>query len=196
MAFGSSAPEILLNVIEVSTTLGDKPGELGPSTIVGSAAFNFLIISGLSIYAVHEGNDERDAQECAAQGTPKGVKKILDTGVFAITTTWSIIAYIWLYVVLLDGIVKDWEAYLTVAFMVILLLMAYIADKIRSKTMQEREDAKYGFGDGAINANAPPPAALNDVRSMKALDFYNKLLPIEAGEKVSKEDEQTTADMK
>ena len=57
MALGSSAPEILLNVIETVQTLGSKPGELGPSTIVGSASFNFLIISGISIYSVHEAND-------------------------------------------------------------------------------------------------------------------------------------------
>lgn len=42
MALGSSAPEILLSVIETVTTLNEKPGELGPSTIVGSAAFNLL----------------------------------------------------------------------------------------------------------------------------------------------------------
>ena len=59
MALGSSAPEILLNVIEVATTLGSKPGELGPSTIVGSAAFNFLMISAFSIIAVNEENDIR-----------------------------------------------------------------------------------------------------------------------------------------
>lgn len=43
MALGSSAPEILLAIIETMTTIdNDKPGELGPSTIVGSAAFNLL----------------------------------------------------------------------------------------------------------------------------------------------------------
>lgn len=42
MALGSSAPEILLSVIETVTTLEDTPGELGASTIVGSAAFNLL----------------------------------------------------------------------------------------------------------------------------------------------------------
>ena len=42
MALGSSAPEILLSVIETLQTLGLKPGELGPSTIVGSAAFTWL----------------------------------------------------------------------------------------------------------------------------------------------------------
>jgi Ca2+/Na+ antiporter len=57
MALGSSAPEILLSVIETMGGLGKCPGELGPSTIVGSAAFNLLVISGVSIYAVSEEND-------------------------------------------------------------------------------------------------------------------------------------------
>lgn len=43
MALGSSAPEILLAIIETITTINDEsPGELGPATIVGSAAFNLL----------------------------------------------------------------------------------------------------------------------------------------------------------
>lgn len=51
MALGSSAPEILLSVIEI-TTGGFFSGELGPSTIVGSAAFNLLIIIAVCIVAV------------------------------------------------------------------------------------------------------------------------------------------------
>ena len=76
MALGSSAPEILLNVIETVSTLGQKAGELGPSTIVGSAAFNFLVISGISIYSVNETNDTRTKLECEVAGTPLGVKKV------------------------------------------------------------------------------------------------------------------------
>jgi solute carrier family 8 (sodium/calcium exchanger) len=54
MALGSSAPEILLSVIETLNNLaaGEIPGELGPSTIVGSAAFNLLVISGVCVIAV------------------------------------------------------------------------------------------------------------------------------------------------
>lgn len=48
MALGSSAPEIMLSVIE-ATALKFTPADLGPSTIVGSAAFNLLIITGLCI---------------------------------------------------------------------------------------------------------------------------------------------------
>lgn len=36
MAVGTSAPEIMLATVEVVLTLGALPGELGPSTIVGT----------------------------------------------------------------------------------------------------------------------------------------------------------------
>ena len=42
MALGSSAPEILLSIIELVFKNNMKSGELGPSTIVGSAAFNLV----------------------------------------------------------------------------------------------------------------------------------------------------------
>ena len=51
MVLGSSAPEILLSVIEI---IGDgfEAGSLGPGTIVGSAAFNFFIIIALCMYVI------------------------------------------------------------------------------------------------------------------------------------------------
>lgn len=52
MALGSSAPEILLSVIETVGNLGHPAGQLGPSTIVGSAAYNLMMISAVSIVAV------------------------------------------------------------------------------------------------------------------------------------------------
>merc|ERR1711968_227076 len=64
MALGSSAPEILLSVLEVFS-LEFFAGDLGPSTIVGSAAFNLLVISAVCIV-----------------GIPKGeIRKINDLGV-------------------------------------------------------------------------------------------------------------------
>lgn len=80
MAFGSSAPEIILSVVEALKDMGKPAGDLGPSTIVGSAAFNLLVISGLSIWAVG----------------PE-VKKIDDVGVFATTGFFSMFAYVWMY---------------------------------------------------------------------------------------------------
>jgi len=76
MALGSSAPEIMLSVIETIQNLGSLPGELGPSTIVGSAAFNLLLISAVSIYAVNTDTDERTEDEIREDCTEKGIKKI------------------------------------------------------------------------------------------------------------------------
>lgn len=55
MAIGSSAPEILLSCIETVSNLGSKPGNLGPATIVGSAAFNLMVISAISIACIPTG---------------------------------------------------------------------------------------------------------------------------------------------
>ena len=52
MALGSSAPEIILSVADTMGTLGEIPSELGPQAIVGSAAFNLLVISAVSIVSV------------------------------------------------------------------------------------------------------------------------------------------------
>jgi solute carrier family 8 (sodium/calcium exchanger) len=54
MALGSSAPEILLSCIEVIGN-GFEAGDLGPGTIVGSAAFNLLAISAVCIMAIPSG---------------------------------------------------------------------------------------------------------------------------------------------
>ena len=200
MALGSSAPEILLNVIETLGTLGSKPGELGPSTIVGSASFNFLIISGISIFAVNETNDERTDEEVEADGCPRGVKKVQDTGVFAITTTWSIIAYIWLFVVLSDDTVEQWEAFLTLGFFFIFIIMAYIADCCRRQTIKKREDAKYGHGVNSHGKSGDPSQdkmnSMKFVPNMDVKDFYNILLPMESGEKCQPSKEQMTSEMK
>jgi solute carrier family 8 (sodium/calcium exchanger) len=84
MALGSSAPEILLSVIEL---LGNKyyTGELGPATIVGSAAFNLFIIIAVCVVSIPPG-------EC---------RRVADVSVFAVTSFFSIFAYVWLYIVLI-----------------------------------------------------------------------------------------------
>lgn len=92
------------------------PPELGASTIVGSAAFNLLVISGVSIIAVDE--------------EPKKVK---DTGVFAVTSIASLFAYIWLYLCLSSvtpGYVTMSEGWLTLVFFFLLIIFSYMADKL------------------------------------------------------------------
>lgn len=132
MALGSSAPEILLNVIETIQTLDETPGELGASTIVGSAAFNLLVISAVSIVSVSE-----------------KPKKINDMGVFAITSIMSILAYVWLYIVLKvisPEEVTILEAILTLVYFVVLVGLSYAADRYNAsmensnKTSEEQEE--------------------------------------------------------
>jgi len=129
MALGSSAPEILLNCLETIQTMENCPGELGPSTIVGSAAFNLLVISGLSIFAVSKENDTDPRRD---QSVPVGVKKIYDLGVFSITSTVSICAYIWLWIVLMDQNVTVTEAVITFAAFWVLLICCYLADRYKA----------------------------------------------------------------
>jgi len=127
MAFGSSAPEIILSILEALKDLGKPAGDLGPSTIVGSAAFNLLVISGVSIAAVGE-----------------EVKKIDDMGVFITTSVFSVFAYVWLYYCLSissPGEVTTTEAYLTFSYFIILLILAFSADKMNQKKKKRMEEA-------------------------------------------------------
>ncbi|XP_049456947.1 sodium/calcium exchanger 1b isoform X2 [Epinephelus fuscoguttatus] len=115
MALGSSAPEILLSVIEV-VGHGFHAGALGPSTIVGSAAFNMFVIIGLCVYVVPDGE----------------TRKVKHLRVFFVTATWSIFAYIWLYLILSvisPGVVQVWEGLLTFLFFPICVVFAWVADR-------------------------------------------------------------------
>ena len=141
MALGSSAPEILLNCIEAIKGLAknEKPGELGAATIVGSAAFNFLVITGVSVAAVSTDNDARTEAECAEDETPLGVKKVRDLGVFTVTSIFSLVAYAWMLYVLMDGAVTLTEAIITFSLFIVVMAAAYTADQINRKQTKERE---------------------------------------------------------
>ncbi|CAI5695601.1 sodium/calcium exchanger 3 isoform X1 [Oreochromis niloticus] len=115
MALGSSAPEIMLSVIEVCGH-EFKSGELGPSTIVGSAAFNMFVIIGLCVSVIPQGE----------------VRKVKHLRVFFVTAGWSIFAYIWLYMILAvfsPNEVQVWEGLVTLAFFPICVVLAWVADR-------------------------------------------------------------------
>ncbi|XP_026514558.1 sodium/calcium exchanger 2 [Terrapene carolina triunguis] len=115
MALGSSAPEILLSVIEVCGH-NFQAGELGPGTIVGSAAFNMFVVIAICVYVIPAGES----------------RKIKHLRVFFVTASWSIFAYIWLYLILAvisPGVVQVWEALLTLVFFPVCVVFAWIADK-------------------------------------------------------------------
>lgn len=116
MALGSSAPEILLSVLEICLRNNFNAGDLGPSTIVGSAAFNLFIITAICIVSIPDGE----------------YRTIKHLQVFLLTATWSIFAYLWLYFILSVssiGVIHIWEALMTLAFFPLTVLTAYIADR-------------------------------------------------------------------
>mmetsp|Transcript_4793 Transcript_4793/g.13561 ORF Transcript_4793/g.13561 Transcript_4793/m.13561 type:complete len:907 (-) Transcript_4793:102-2822(-) len=115
MALGSSAPEILLSIIEL---LGNDfySGDLGPFTIVGSAAFNLFVIIAVCIMSIPDGE----------------LRSIKEMPVYVTTAIWSLFAYAWLLVILegsSENVVEPWEGMLTLGFMPVLVTMAFLADK-------------------------------------------------------------------
>lgn len=115
MALGSSAPEILLSVIEIYAQ-NFQAGDLGPGTIVGSAAFNMFVIIAICVYSI----------------PPTEVRRIKHLRVFFVTMTWSVFAYIWLYIILTYsswGVIEVWEGVITFMFFPATVLTAYIADR-------------------------------------------------------------------
>jgi solute carrier family 8 (sodium/calcium exchanger) len=114
MALGSSAPEILLSIIEV-VGKNFESGDLGPGTIVGSAAFNSFVIIAICIVAIPAGE----------------VRRIRHLRVFFVTTAWSIFAYIWLWAIVAKispGYIEVWEGTLTFLFFPLTVFSAYIVD--------------------------------------------------------------------
>jgi solute carrier family 8 (sodium/calcium exchanger) len=134
MAFGTSAPEILLNVIEICGN-SFKAGGLGPGTIVGSAAFNLFVISAICIVCIPSGE----------------VRRIENMRVYAVTTCFSMFAYIWLIIVLLvisPGIVDLWEAIVTLLMFPLLIIVSYVTDRACCcrKTNKTSSELEIGIG--------------------------------------------------
>ncbi|KAG5268966.1 hypothetical protein AALO_G00196820 [Alosa alosa] len=135
MALGSSAPEILLSVIEVCGH-GFVSGELGPGTIVGSAAFNMFVIIAICVWVIPEGES----------------RKIKHLRVFFVTAFWSIFAYIWLYLILsviTPGVVEVWEAVVTLLYFPVCVILAWIADRrllfYKYMSKRYRADKRHGI---------------------------------------------------
>ncbi|XP_057315192.1 sodium/calcium exchanger 1-like isoform X2 [Hydractinia symbiolongicarpus] len=147
MALGSSAPEILLSVIEIIGR-GFEAGELGPSTVVGSAAFNLFIITAV----------------CVSVLPPGEVRRIKHLRVFAFTATCSVFAYVWMYIILSvssPGVIEVWEGIVTLLCFPGMVLVAYLIDvKInfyRYLRKKIRKQKKHGHtviqtGDGDVLA--------------------------------------------
>lgn len=115
MALGTSAPEILLSIIEIFT-MDFQAGELGPGTIVGSAAYNMFCIIAICIVVIPTNQ----------------IRRIKHLRVFFVTAAFSIFAYVHLYLILSvfsPGIVTVFESFVTFLFFPLIVWMAYIADR-------------------------------------------------------------------
>lgn len=114
MALGSSAPEILLAINDIFKSQFFE-GDLGPSTIVGSAAFNLFVIIAVCINAVPAGE----------------TRKIKEEGVFFITAVFSVLAYVWLlYIVQFNtaNVIDVWEGVATFMFFPVLVWISWASD--------------------------------------------------------------------
>jgi len=115
MALGSSAPEIFLSVIDI-VKKEFHFGALGPSTIVGSAAFNLLVILAVCIVVIPSTE----------------VRVIKNLPAFYITAVFSMVAYIWMALILSaisPDIVELWEAVLTFLMLPLLVFVSYKTDR-------------------------------------------------------------------
>lgn len=157
MALGSSAPEILLSVIEI-VAKEFKAGELGPGTIVGSAAYNLFVIIAVCVWVIPDGEN----------------RKIKHLRVFFVTATWSLFAYIWLYMILAyisPGRVEIWEGFLTFLFFPLTVLTAYIADKrllvykyiSKEYRMNKRGVMVQTEAESAFEMHGPPDDHIKDI---------------------------------
>eukprot|EP00850_Spirogloea_muscicola_P026491 SM007843S22560 [mRNA] locus=s7843:110:622:+ [translate_table: standard] len=93
LAIGTSAPEVLLALIDAIKHLDREPGVLGPGTILGSAAFNLLVILAV----------------CVVTPPPGEGRRIEAYGAFAAELAWSLWAYFWLLVILK---VRAWKSFI------------------------------------------------------------------------------------
>jgi len=145
MALGSSAPEICLSVIELFK-LDMLAGDLGSSTIVGSAAFNLFVIIAACIMAIPSTE----------------VRRIKEFSAFLITVVFSVFAYLWLAFILVmvsSNVVNIPEALLTLGFLPVLISISYSADAGALKGLLERvpllrndeEEAEVRDGAGRVS---------------------------------------------
>jgi len=114
MALGSSAPEIFLSLMDLFKK-GFRFSTLGPSTIVGSAAFNLFVIVAV----------------CTMIIPSNEVRVIKELPSFYITAIFSIFAYMWLVGILVyssKNVVTIMEAFATLLFLPLLIWVSYKTD--------------------------------------------------------------------
>lgn len=166
MALGTSAPEILLSLMEILSA-GFYEGALGPGAIVGSAAFNLMIISAVCMVAIPKPNLE--------QGET-GFRKVDMLQVFLTTTFFSVFAYAWLLIILVvitPDVVTVTEAAITFALYPFMVLVSWLVD-IREAAGKRREF------ETAFNATQSKEYSKTDIQALLAQDHVRNLTVEEA----------------
>jgi solute carrier family 8 (sodium/calcium exchanger) len=156
MALGSSAPEILLSIIEV-VGKNFQSGDLGPGTIVGSAAFNLFVIIAICIIAIPSGE----------------IRRIRHQRVFFVTTAWSIFAYIWLWAIVAKispGYIEVWEGTLTFLFFPLTVFSAYIVDTKVGQFIRIRITSQKQVLQLENHTTPPLPITIEDMEQKSMLD--------------------------
>ncbi|CAF1233019.1 unnamed protein product [Adineta ricciae] len=160
MALGSSAPEILLSIIEV-VGKNFESGDLGPGTIVGSAAFNLFVIIAICILSIPSGE----------------VRRIRHQRVFFVTTAWSIFAYIWLWAIVAKispGHIEVWEGTLTFLFFPLTVFSAYIVDTKVGQFIRIRITSQKQVLQVDNQATSAIPITVDDSEQKSMIDGFNR----------------------
>ncbi|CAF4523136.1 unnamed protein product [Rotaria socialis] len=160
MALGSSAPEILLSIIEV-VGKNFHSGDLGPGTIVGSAAFNLFVIIAICIVAIPSGE----------------VRRIRHQRVFFVTTAWSIFAYIWLWAIVAKispGYIEVWEGTLTFLFFPLTVISAYFVDTKVGQFIRIRITARKQVSQNDNHKSISLPINIDNFEQKNMLDGSSK----------------------
>jgi solute carrier family 8 (sodium/calcium exchanger) len=156
MALGSSAPEILLSIIEV-VGKNFQSGDLGPGTIVGSAAFNLFVIIAICIMSIPAGE----------------IRRIRHQRVFFVTTAWSIFAYIWLWAIVAKispGYIEVWEGTLTFLFFPLTVFSAYIVDTKVGQFIRIRITSQKQVLQLENHTTPPLPITVDDLEQKGMID--------------------------
>ena len=118
----------LTDYVKSATSVNFSSTCSGVNTIVGSAAFNMLVISAVCVVAIPDGAG----------------RHIKELPVFYITAAFSLAAYLWLIVILqwnTPNIVDVWEGVVTLLAFPALVYIAYLAD-IADEDTNGPEDAE------------------------------------------------------
>ena len=116
---GSCAIEILLTS-SLLISNGFVAEDLGPNTIFGAYALNFLVMTAISVMVIPSSE----------------IRTIKHIKVFALTSFFSILAYVWLALILLvitPNFVDLWEAVVTLLFYPFFIIISFITDRAEMK---------------------------------------------------------------